>query len=179
MLEARKSKIKASPDESPASPYVLRWHRGRDKELFGGLLYEGTNPTPDSPTLMTWSPPRPHLLILSLWRRGAWFQCMNLRDTQTLQPDLISRAHGTQCLFEAFWAGRPPQWTQVACPPAHTSVSTGPSAPTLAPHFSQTVCLPLATSSACDVLPSACLCSSLFLWVVSPVPYLQLPSICL
>jgi len=53
VLEARKSKIKAAPDVSPASPYVLRWRRGRDKELFGGLLYEGTNPTPESPTLMT------------------------------------------------------------------------------------------------------------------------------
>lgn len=57
MLQARKSKIKAAPDvvsgESPAPPCVLRWNRGRDRELFGGLLYEGTNPTPESPTLMT------------------------------------------------------------------------------------------------------------------------------
>lgn len=57
MLEARKSKIKAAPDvvssESPASPCVFRWQRERDSELFGGLLYEGTNPIPKSPTLMT------------------------------------------------------------------------------------------------------------------------------
>lgn len=81
----------------------------------------------------------------------------------TLQPDLISRAHGTQCLFEAFWAGHPPQWTQMACP---QPTLLSPWALLLPPSLlvsSQTACLACGyILGTCDVLPSACLCSCTF-----------------
>lgn len=88
---------------------------------------------------------------------------MSLRDTQTLQPALISRTHGTKCLFEAFWAGRPPQWAQMVCP---KPMLLSPGALLLPPsRLVFTFGYILVPVMFC---PQPACAHALFLWVFSP-----------
>lgn len=112
---------------------------------------------------------RPQLWISSLWG-GTRFQWMNFGGAQTLQLALISRAHWTKCLFEAFRARHPPHWTQMANPKPMLLCPLAPLFSTFTPCFSQTVYLLLATFW-CSLMfrpqPASTFIHARFLWVFS------------